>query len=328
MALLRGRRDYVFDTQQVHLEEAIRGRTARRIRGHLRRMDSVAMITPRWSSPQGFLEDMALDLAVDEPEIGCRTVSFRPLMGRSAPEAWNFLLRVLSELPGGDWGTRPVPMVCDRRGFFYAAEQLLESAHEQALYPVAMLAHGVEHLPVEILDDLAQVWTRYLDQTRTGRRCTLMLAGSVDTPALDVGGATRVELCDYGESEAAASLILKLGLVDPAVLDRAVRFSGGVPSLVEALGAGALERGELPRQPGELLRCMGPTAEDLRGAVEMALTSSGTADRFHMLLDGEARTEDPDMDRSLLMAGLVRRVRVTGAPQVMLRSPALAAISS
>src|SRR4051812_11808227 len=90
--LLEGRRSTVFDPDQVRMEEATRGRLARRLRGHLRRLEPVAMLTPRWSAPQGFLEDLALDLAVGEPEIGCRTVSFRPLMGRSAPEAWNFLL--------------------------------------------------------------------------------------------------------------------------------------------------------------------------------------------------------------------------------------------
>ncbi|MFZ5477497.1 MAG: hypothetical protein ACOZNI_12045 [Myxococcota bacterium] len=323
----RGRRAAPFDPELAHVEGALRSRTARKVRGHLRRLEPVAMLTPRWSAPQGFLEDLALDLAVGQPAVGCRTVSFRPLMGRTPPECWNFILRVLAELPSSaDWGTRPVPMVCDRRGFYNAAEMLLATAHEQAPYPVALLGHGAEHLPVEVLGDLAQVWTRYLEQTSDGRRCTVMLAGAVETPALDVGGATRLSLTDFGEAEAAATMLLKAGPLDGDALQRAVRFSGGVPAIVDALATGATT-GKLPRLPADMLRLMGPVAEELKSAVEMALMTPATSERLHVLLDGEAHLEDYEVDHSLLMAGLVRHVRVPGLPRVALRAPALAAVS-
>lgn len=284
------------------------------------------MLTPRWSAPQSFLEDLALDLAVGEPEIGCRTVSFRPLMGRSAPEAWNFLLRILGELGGGEWGVRSVPMVCDRRGFFNAAAMLLDEAQDEAPYPIALLAHGAEHLPVEVLDDIAQVWSRYAEQTDRDRRCTLLLAGSVDTPALDMGGSSRMDLADFGELEAADSLVLQLGMIDPLELERAARFSGGVPAIVQALAQGA-GRG-FPNSPAEYLRAMGPVANEIRAAVQSALTAPHTADRLTMLLDGEAQPEDPDVDPALLYSGVIRRVRSISAPHVALRSPAFASAVS
>lgn len=324
MKLKQARRQYVFDREQVHVENAVRGRAARRVRSWLRRLEPVWMLTPRWSAAQGFLEDIALDLAVGQPEIGCRTVSLRPLMGRSVPEAWNFILRVLGDLPGRDWSHQPVPMVCDRRGFFFAAQRLLDEAHEASEYPVALLAHGTEHLPVEVLDDLGHVWRAYLEQARESRRCTVLFAGSVETPVLQLGESGQLDLCDFGEAEAAATMLLRTGPVEPTALDRAVRFSGGVPAVVEALAAAALESRVLPTSDAGMLRVMGPVAEELRSAVAMAMTTSDTADRLQSLLDGEPHVTDPDVDRSLLLAGIVRRVRGCGLPQVALRAPALA----
>lgn len=282
------------------------------------------MLTPRWSAPQSFLEDLALDLAVGEPEIGCRTVSFRPLMGRGASESWNFLLRVIADLGGADNSARMLPMVCDRRGFFNASAMLLERAQEESPYPVALLAHGAEHLPVEVLDDLAQMWARYASDVRAERRCTLLLAGSVETPALDVG-PNRIDLADFGEVEATDSLVLQLGAVDPAEVERAARFSGGVPAIVQALVAGSERAANLPNSPSELLRSTGHLGEEIRTAVQGVMTAPDTAERFMTLLDGDARDFEPDLDDALLLAGVIRRVRKPGAPKVALRSPAIVA---
>ncbi len=322
--LLRGRRDSAFDPEQLRIEGAPRARLARRIRGHLRRLEPIAMLTPRWSAPQGFLEDLALDLAVGEPEIGCRTVSFRPLMGRTAPEAWNFLLRVLGDLASADWSARILPMVCDRRGFYNAAAMLLDQAQADAEYPIALLAHGAEHLPIEVLDDVARVWTRYVESVRSDRRCTLLLAGSVATPVFEAGAHTRIDLADFGEIEATESLVLQLGAVDPAEVERAARFSGGVPAIVQALASGVARADELPTSPQELLRAVGPVGDEIRGAVQSALTTPDTSERLHALLDGEPQLEEPDVDEALLLAGVIRRVRRVGGPHVALRSPAIA----
>ncbi len=320
----RSRQGTTFDPETAHAESAIRARTARRVRANLRRLDPVAMLTPRWTAPQAFLEDIALDLAVGEPAVGCRTVSFRPLVGRAPAEAWNFILRVLSDLGGPGWQQRPLPMVVDRRGFYYASEQLLDEAHEEAPYPVALLAHSCEHLPVEVLEDLALVWARYAERAQGERRCTVLLAGSVDTPALDVGGAVRVDLCDLGEGEAAASLVMQVGAIPPRLLQRAAQFSGGVPAMVDALGQGVAQ-GAFPSLPEDMLRAMGPVAEDLRSAVQSVMTSPEAAERLYQLLPGEPLVEEPSVDRGLMMAGLLRRARTLGEPKVELRTPAVLA---
>ena len=64
MELFKLRRDSAFDPEHVHVEGALRGRTARKVRNQLRRLEPVALLTPRWTSPQAFLEDIALDLAL------------------------------------------------------------------------------------------------------------------------------------------------------------------------------------------------------------------------------------------------------------------------
>ena len=313
-----------FDPEQAHTEAAIRGRTARRVRANLRRLEPVAMLTPRWTAPQGFLEDIALDLAVGEPAVGCRTVSFRPLLGRAPAEAWNDSLRVIADLGGSGYSQRALPMVVDRRGFYHASEQLLDEAHLESPYPVALLGHSCEHLPVEVLEDLAMVWARYAERARSDRRCTVLLAGSVDSPALDVGGAVKVELSDYAEAEAAAALVMQIGAIPPRLLERAAQFSGGVPALVQALGEGAAQ-GAFPSLPEDMLRAMGPVADELRGAVQSALTSPEVAERLYQFMPGEPLLEEPSVDRGLLMAGLLRRSRTLGEPQMELRTPAITA---
>lgn len=323
MELFKLRRDSAFDPEHVYIEGALRGRTARKVRNQLRRLEPVALLTPRWTSPQAFLEDIALDLAVGEPSMGCRTISFRPLMGRSTPEAWNFILRVLAELSGKECNA--VPMVMNRRAFHISAADLLDAAHEHSPHPVALLAHGAHNLPVEVLTDITDVWSSYAQRARADRRCVVLLAGAVATPALDVGNAARVDLADFGEAEAAASFLRHIGGLPFPILQRVSRFSGGVPAIVEALSSGASSLGHVPMAAGDLFRLMGPVAEDVRGAVSMAMTSASLADRLLNLANGEPLAEDPEVDDQLIMAGLIRRSRVTGVPHVELRAPALAA---
>lgn len=324
MEVFRHRRDAGFDPEHVHVEAALRGRTARKIRNQLRRLEPVALLTPRWTAPQAFLEDLALDLAVGEPSMSARTLSFRPLMGRTTPEAWNFILRVLAELSGLE-RTR-APLVTRRSGFHVAAAGLLDAVHTHAPLPVALLAHGAHHLPVEVLGDIAEVWSAYADRVGADRRCVVLVAGAVATPALDVGNAARVELADYGEAEAAARVLRAAGGLPFPVLQRVTRFSGGVPTMVEALARGTAALGHVPMPTSELFRLMGPVADEVRAAVAMAMASPASADRLHELSDGLARPAEPEVDDPLILAGVVRRIRGVGAPEVELRAPALASV--
>ena len=314
-----------FDPEQHFLEAALRGRTARKVRTHLRRMEPLILLTPRWSQPQGFLEDIALDLAVGEPRVGCRTVSFRPLKGRSTAEAWNFILCVLQQML---WREDALPMmVAGRRGFRSAAMGLLMRAQEECSERLALLVHGAENLPIDALEDLSEIWALFTEQTPVDRRVTLLAAGTIDA-SVSLVDASRVQLQDYGEAEAAAAIVGRSGPTPRSNLESAARFSGGIPSVVEALGSGARDQGRVPRSRAGLVRTMGPLADEIRYAVDIVNSDSMLSDRLDQLLRGEPLLEIPEVDRPLFLAGLLRTVRMPGEARVLLRAPAIGAVLS
>lgn len=309
----------------VAVDDEARRKVSREVRARMREMTPVALLTPRWSAPQAFLEDLALDLAVGDPPVACRTLACRPLRGRSPVEAWNPLLRAMAELIEGMPAGRPIPVVCERRGFLHLAGRLLDEAHERNEVPAALLVHGVEHLPVEVLADLQEAWATYRQGAVDGPRSTLLLAGASATPALALSDLVTLDLTDFSRAESTATLLLRLGTVSLPELFRPVRFTGGVPALVHALGEGASRTGEVPRHSLDMIRAMGPVAEEVRAAVATALTSAPIAERFYALCDGSAQPFDPERDETLLLSGLARRAR--DPEKVELRAPAFAAVA-
>ncbi len=319
-----------FDPDQHFLEAALRGKTARKVRAHLRRLDPIVLMTPRWSRPQSFLEELALDLALGEPAVGCRTVSFRPLKGRAAPEAWYFILTVLSQLTTDQWNDKPVPMVAGRRGFQTVALDLLMEAQDRFAErgaAVALLGHGGEYLPVETLEDLAEVWAKFKSWYPHDRKTTMLLAASIDAPSIYLEDAKKVQLADFGEAEAAAAIVGTAGLTGRRSLETAARFSGGIPEVVTALGRAARKHGEMPRTRAGLVRGLGPLGDEIRYAVDIANADSALADRLDMLMAGEPLIEEPSVDGPLMMAGLLRKVRLPGEDRVLLRAPAIGAVA-
>ncbi len=308
--------------EHIHLEEAIRGRAARKMRAQLRRMEPVVVLTPRWSAPQAFMEALAMDLAVSEPTVSCRSTSFRPLKGRSNTEGWRYTLGLLARLgaPRGEDVRAPSPV--SRMGFRNAVVNALETANERTRCPVALLAHGAEYLPVGVLEDLTRAWDRFSMST-SERRVTLLLASSVDAPSLDLPGATRMSLTDFGEAEAAAALIGLMGPTSRQQLQAAARFTGGVPVLVTALGTGARALGAMPHSRSGLIRCLGPLADEVRGAVDIVVADSSVAERLDALRCEESLAIEPALDRHLITAGLARYVRSVGTPRVALRAPVI-----
>ncbi len=315
-----------FNPEQHYLETALRGRAARKARAHLRRMEPVVLLTPRWGASARFLEDLALDLAVGEPAIGCRTVDLRPLKDRSAGEAWQYIQHVFGKLGQRGWRGRPPTTIADRRGFRWSLEQLVEEVHASAPHRVALLAHGAEHLPFDVIEDLTSAWDEYTERHPEGRRLTLLLAGSRAARWLRVGDAPRLDLADFGEAEAAAAIVGQAGPMPLRHLEQVARFTGGIPSLVDAVGAAARERGTLPLRRADLIGSMGRLADEMRGAVDIVAACDPLADRLHALIDGAAAVQQPEVDGPLLQAGLLREVRAPGGDQVALRAPAIAAL--
>jgi len=315
-----------FDPAQHRLEQGIRGRAARRIRTHVRQMRPVIVAAPRWSNPAGFLEDLALDLAVGLPGIGSRVVDLRPLKGRRASEAWQFTLHVLGQLGRQEW-TRQIPsMPVDRGAFRFALMELLEEAHRAADHDVALLAHGAEHMPVEIIEDLNEAWVTYWATHPQGARCTLLLAMASGAGDVRIGPSTTIDLVDLGQMEAAYIIGGGVEGLDQTQLSAVARFTGGIPGLVTAAGKRVRSGSELPEEPALLLHSLGPLADDIRGAVDIVQMDNVLADRLDSLLDGDPAPMVQSVDAPLQMAGLIRPIRAHGTPHVVIRAPAIAAL--
>jgi hypothetical protein len=314
-----------FDPAQHLLEHGLRGRAARSIRTHLRQMRPVVVRAPRWSSPARFLEQLALDLAVGFPGVGCRTVDLRPMKGRKASEAWQFTLHAFSQLGRQEWSRETPTMVVDRGGFRFALERLLQRAHAHAQRDIALLAHGAEHLPVEIIEDLGAAWEGYRASHPEAPRCTLLLTVSAGAGTIRLGGADIIDLVDLGESESVARIGTASGLSATQIRDVA-RFTGGIPGLVDAAGERLRADGRLPHDADVLLHSLGPLVDEIRGAVDIIQMDGAAADRLDQLGDGGAHLSDPGLDGPLKMAGLIRPVRTRGEPHVAIRAPAIAAL--
>lgn len=305
------------------LDTALRGRAARAVRGRLRRMEPVVLVAPPWAGVPRFLEDVSLDLAVGEPTVGCRTVSFRSAAGRSQAEAWQIALHLFGQLGQRGWRRSAPATVADRRGFRWALEQVLEEAHRSAPHPVALLAHDVERLPLELLEDIASAWAGYRDRHPVDRRCTVLLATTDAADWLQLGPAPQVALVDFAAPEVESALTSVAGGLPARELESVARFTGGIPGLVERIGDVARRSGRLPRGPREMLASCGPVERELRAAVDQAIAHDQLADRLVSLRPGEPEPVEPTVDTPLLRAGLVRRVRRAGGELIELRAPVI-----
>ncbi|MCK6505090.1 hypothetical protein L6R53_17105 [Myxococcota bacterium] len=326
------RRDSAARAEQRFVETALRGRSARQVRACLRRMEPVFVSTPRWSRPQAFLEEIALDLAVGEPAIGCRTVGFRPMRGRAPAGTWPLMLQILNQLGRGGGQAEVVATAVDRDGFRAGVGEALEGAHSASRHRLAVLLHGIEHMPVEVLSDLVEQWTRYRERHPEGLRVALLLAGGECPAWLDLPELHRVELEDYSEAETVAALVARCGPLAPRRLMALARFTGGVPAMVDAVSemiVAGRDGGQVGAARGArldvdlLLHGMGSVADEIRGALDIVSARGELSDRLATLVRDGASAPLPG-DEPLFAAGLVKRVR--GSGQVSLRAPALAAM--
>jgi hypothetical protein len=315
-----------FDPVQREAEVAHRGRSGRAVRASLRRREPVTLVTPRWSCPQAFLEDVALELAVSEPGIGCRTVGLRPLRGRNKIAAWHFILRVLAQLSSGHRDELRIPTVAERKGFRVVAEELLAKAQETSPNPVALLAHGAEHLPVEVAEDLLLAWEAYNSHYPTERRCLLLLGGTSNAPALRGFDGRPVQLADFGPGEASEVLGRMVGPQLSPRINPAADFTGGVPALVEAVGRHTRLRQRIDSDEWALMCSMGQIGDEIRSVVDILVSDHHLASRLDLLLPGEPVPMEHELDEQLITAGLARRALGVSGEHVCIRAPAIAAL--
>jgi hypothetical protein len=287
------------DPDQIWLESALRGRAARRARALLRRALPVHVRAPRWSDPAQFLEELSLDLAVGEPPLGCRTVALRHLKGAPAQRARLEILRVLEGLARPD-GLLPPSVPADRGGFRAAITELVSEAIDGVPYATAILFSEVEHLPIEVGEDLLDAWSALLAAHAPDPRISLLLTSSADIAWTTT--LAKVDLSDFGENEAAAEITRRVGPIDPDALRSASLLSGGVPALVEGLAPMAATMDD----PDEAIARL-EIADEVRGAVDIASMDSRLGARLQDLAEGVRDREDDDAQ--LVAAGLARTTR-------------------
>jgi hypothetical protein len=308
------------DAGQRWVEGADRNRAARRVRGWLRRMQPVVLVTPRWSQPARFLDDLATDLALETPVIGCRMLSLSPLQGRGVADCWAWLLAELAGLLALPTDARPALCV-DRQGFRRLVADVFARAEQVAADRVAVFLHGGEHLPLQVRADLLEAVAAHADSGRA--RVTTLLAGAVSGPEFRLPDRDAVWLADFTPAEAVEALAEYTGPVNPSLLTAVVREVGGVPAMVDRIGHDADVRGRLLADRDAVWRTVSAVLEEIGTAIAIASGSEALARRLEQVAAGPQVAEDDASaaaDRALIATGLVARHR----GRVQVRAPVIA----
>lgn len=306
-----------FDAVQLHLEAALRGRAARRARAVVRRMLPSVITTPRWSDPGQFFEELALDLAVGEPAVGCRRVALGHLRGRPVPQARQELLRVMTSLVDR---RRLPPTVVDGRAFRHAVIELASEAQDAARDRTVLMLYGAENLPVEVGEDFLWAWNEAARCVAYELQVSLVVAGASGASWMRASSFPALELSDFGEEEVVGELVRRFG-VPADELEHAATISGGVPAVIDAVGPLAVTG--LEREPEHVLGRMGRLGDEIRGAVDIACMDPRMGSRLSHLAESGSDDRD-DADVALVDAGLVRFA--SGGRTAALRLPLVRAL--
>lgn len=325
LTILRGKRNGAFDPDQYYLERARRTRSARQVRIRLRQMAPVVLLTPRWSQPERFLDDLATDLRIGEPGILARSLSLLPLHGRTQHQAWAWLAQAVTDFCGLSLDG-PAWQAVSRHGFRTVLRNLFERAEESDARRCLMI-HGMEHCHIDAMRDLIEVFDAHVHQTTGPRRFNLLLAGATESPRFEFAGAEPIVLPDFDDVEAVEVLVEHLGPAEPHRLRSIVALVGGIPAVLDALGAEPPSHlGDILHSPDAVWRVLGQLAIEIRQAFEIVAADDGLLQRLeHIARDGSV-DEDHDVDGRLVRAGLVQTRRSpTGRGRVTtLRAPVFA----
>ncbi|MEZ4321181.1 MAG: hypothetical protein R3F61_27145 [Myxococcota bacterium] len=320
IAILRGKREGAFDPNQYYFENARRTRLARAVRVHLRFGRPVVLVAPRWSQAEVFLEDLSVDLSLGDPSILARTLSLAPLKGLTAHQGWGWLAAAVAEFCQIHLEEGPAWQAVSRRGFRAVMAELM--ARAEGGRPRCLLVHHVEHLPVDALTDLVDVFREHVARFPHGRCFNLLLAGSVDARHFDLAGAVRMVLPDFSTIEAVEILVEHLGPLDAHRLRHVVDVVGGVPALLDALGeSGENDLSGVLADRENLWRALGIVADEVRHALDIVNSDERLSTRLERLARLGPLPEDPEFDFPLRQAGLVRQQIGTTGVHTIIRTP-------
>ena len=294
-----------FHLLQLEREESRRGRARRKLNASLRRMEPVLLQTPRWSEPQPFLEGVAMELAVSQPSISCRTLPLDGLRGQAPHLSWRRILMGLAQLSADRWAEASVPYVASNTGFQAAAVELLLRAQERN-DATAIFLHGVDGLSLEVIEALSGAWNLFSEEVDEERMVTMLLASELEFGADDslLEGARGIQLSDFSRGEGGLFVVGEGG--NDYERELAWEFAGGVPALLGAMARGSRRLGGVPRSSSGMLRALGDVGREVQGVVSSLGADPQLADRIEELAwDGPS--EEREIDVPLVRAGLVAR---------------------
>lgn len=306
--ILEGKRQGAFDSNQYYFEKSSRTRVTRRARVLLRGGRPLSLVTPRWSSPQGFLDDLATDLALGEPCIKARSLGLTSLKGLTVHQAWAWLASAVAEfcqvtMIDEDGSGKPLWQAVSRRGFREVMTDLLRRAEGGRRR--CLMIHGLEHAPMEAVQDLIEVFADHIKAYGPDRVVNFVFAGSVDAPYLELDGAVRLHLDDFSEAEAMEMLVEFLGVLPENRLRGVIGVIGGVPAFLEALAArGGDDLVKILMDREALWAALGRTGDEVRNAIDIANCDAELARRLERLARLGSLPEEPQ-DQALSKAGLV-----------------------
>jgi hypothetical protein len=230
-----------------------------------------------------------------------------PLEGRTLHQAWHWLVLAISEFCSLHQ-VEAASSIVSRTGFRHALAEVLRRA-EAGGGRRCLMIHGLEHLHVEALRDLIEVFGEHRGARTGPPALNLLLAGSIDAPHVDLEGLERMSLPDFAPAEGLEALVEHLGLGDLEAWRALVEATGGIPAVVDCFGAeGAGRVGEAAADRRAAWQVLGPLAAEIRQAFEIVASDSALQDRLEAITRTGPQPADP-RDERLIRAGLVRSAR-------------------
>jgi hypothetical protein len=324
VTLLKARRAGTFDPDQLYQEGAWRGRVARQCRVAMRRQRLLFLLAPRWSRPDRFLDELASDLLIGRPRVSCAVLPLAVVHGRAPHEIEGYILRAVAEVANLDpSGAAHQPVTRD--GFReILAGQLAQTVSGPQR---ALLLLGVEHVSLELVQDLYDTLVAHAAEVGERRRFNILFSGSVALPRGRFPEILQQMLPDYGPDEAAQAVHEYVDLASDRDADLAAALVGGVPALLHAVGVGAEKSHDLPTTQEAIWECLGPLADELRAAVAIVAADQGQADRLEALARAGSSVVAPEIDGRLIRAGVIRGVPRVRVARVVVRAPILAQLA-
>lgn len=313
LRLYGGRVPRFVSTEALEAEAEPRARAARLVRGALREGRPVILRHARWSALRWWFEDVAGDLALDEPRLDARLLE--PMGLGTGPEAWSRLPDLLGEALGVGVVARAFSPT-SRDAFRERAAMVFKRA--RARPRKALLVLGADVLGYELLQDLCDAWLAADRDMTPGTSPVPVLACRIGGQSLELPNALSLFLPDPSRVESIRLLAELAGPDDPERLARVIDTIGHVPGLIQLAG-----RAGAPDEPGPLRAAVAPMLREVAQAVEIVSGNADHANRLEALAAGpQPFAQQPDF--ALLRAGVVSVDGRVGPKRTRLRSPLVA----